>query len=489
MGLFGKDFFPTPPHVIQMMVEDYNIESKIIYDPSAGSGAILDYCGNLLCGKTLASEIEDELQSILKSKGHKLIGSDFLQISSDQISHVDFIFMNPPFSNEEDHILHALEIAPEGCVIVSLCNAEMGMNAYSRKRLQILSHIKNLGTFVNIGSSFEDAERKTMCEIGLIKFTKPKTGSNENEWEGFFTEEVEEDQYIGVMPYNFVRDVVNRYVGAVKLFDHQLELAVKMNDLTKSFFNSKLSMIMTSEEAPVTRADFKKDLQKSAWNFVFKKMNMDKYMTKSVKDDINKFVETQEKIPFSMPNIYKMLDVIVGTQGSRMDKAILDVFDRLTAHHDDNRMNLEGWKTNGHYLVNRKFIFPYMTDTDYAGSGRMHMRHSYGNSNIDIIEDLMRVLCLLNGDNFDKKSKLTQFVNNAWVGEDKEGNPEEFYNYNSSSDKINREWGTWYNWEYFRIKGFKKGTVHFEFIDEKLWNKFNMAVGKLKGFVLHESKR
>lgn len=481
--LFGKDFYPTPQSVLDLMLAGENIEDKVVLEPSAGSGNIVDYCYNAGAKQVLACEIEDELRAILKAKC-KLIGYDFLQIASDQISHVHYIIMNPPFSADEEHILHAYSIAPPGCTIIALCNAETIENAHTRKRRIFGQIVKDHGVYLNTGSSFEDAERSTMCEIGLVKIFKPKDGSDSNEWEGFFTEEVEEDQYIGVMPYNFVRDVVNRYVGAVRLFDMQLELAVKMNQLTGSFFSSKMAMTLTNEQAPVTRADFKKDLQKSAWQFVFKKMNMDKYMTKSVKDDINKFVETQEKIPFSMPNIYKMLDIIIGTQGSRMDKAILEVFDRLTAHHDENRMNLEGWKTNGHYLVNRKFIFPYMTEDWH---GQMHIKSAYSsNSNINIIEDLMRVLCLMNGDNYDKKPTLTSFANCAWIGE----NGEEVYNYNKpyQTDNLRREFGKWYEWEYFRIKGFKKGTVHFEFIDEKLWNKFNMAVGKLKGYTLYENK-
>lgn len=487
MSLFGKDFYPTPESVLDLMLAGENIEDKIILEPSAGSGNIVDYCYNLRAKQVVACEIEEDLRIILKSKC-KLIDHDFLNVTSDKISHVDFIIMNPPFSADEEHISHAYSIAPSGCTIIALCNAETIENAFTRKRKVLGQIVKDHGIYVNTGSSFEDAERSTMCEIGLIKLFKPKDNSDSNEWEGFFTEEFEEDQYVGVMPYNFVRDVVNRYVGAVRLFDMQLDLAVKMNELTDSFFSSKMAMSMNVKEAPITRADYKKDLQKSAWQFVFKKMNMDKYMTRSVKDDINKFVETQEKIPFSMPNIYKMLDIIVGTQASRMDKAIIEVFDNLTKYHDDNRMMLEGWKTNGYYLVNRKFIFPYMTDLDYSGGGKMKMKHSYGrNSNIDIIEDLMRVLCVMNGDNYDKIPNLASFVNCAWVNS--EG--EEVYNYNKpyKQDNLIREYGKWYEWGYFRIKGFKKGTVHFEFLDEKLWNKFNMAVGKLKGYTLYENKK
>ncbi|WP_438823232.1 DUF4942 domain-containing protein, partial [Prevotella histicola] len=41
---------------------------------------------------------------------------------------------------------------------------------------------------------------------------------------------------------------------------------------------------------------------------------------------------------------------------------------------------------------------------------------------------------------------------------------------------------------YFRIKAFKKGTMHFEFLDENIWMKFNQEVAKLRGWVLPKRK-
>ena len=107
--------------------------------------------------------------------------------------------------------------------------------------------------------------------------------------------------------------------------------------------------------------DFKKDLQKAGWNFIFSQLNMEKYSTSALKEDINKFVEQQEQIPLTMRNIYRMLEIVVGTTGQRMDKAINQVFDKVTMHYHENRHNVEGWKTNSHYLLNRRFIMPNIT--------------------------------------------------------------------------------------------------------------------------------
>jgi hypothetical protein len=193
-----------------------------------------------------------------------------------------------------------------------------------------------MGYWQNIGDVFTTAERKTEVQVALIRLQKPGE-SRCDEFEGFFMEEEYEEQGNGIMPYNSIRDLVNRYVAAVKLFDEQLNVAVKMNDLTSSFFKSRLAFHCKQEDRPVTKAEFKKDLQRSGWKYVFNKLNMDKYATRGLLADINKFVEHQQQVPFTMRNIYRMLDIIRGTHGQRMDRALEEVFDKVTLHYHENR--------------------------------------------------------------------------------------------------------------------------------------------------------
>ena len=101
-----------------------------------------------------------------------------------------------------------------------------------------------------------------------------------------------------------------------------------------------------------------------------------------------------------MRNIYKMIDIIVGTHEGRMDKAIIEVFDKLTMHYHDNRYNVEGWKTNSHYLINEKFILEWMVSFEY---GKMTLRH---NGNHELIDDLNKALCHVTGTNYDTIGSL-----------------------------------------------------------------------------------
>lgn len=497
--MFNPDFYPTPQDVIFTMLEGVNIHDKIILEPSAGKGDIIDYLNDNGAKEVLFCEIEKDLQTISQQKA-KFLKPDFLQVQSSDISHIDLIVMNPPFSKDTEHILHAFNIAPPGCKIIALCNAQTVLNPCYQSRKELKLNIDTFGSFQNLGSCFENAERSTGVEVGLIILNKAGAEYS-TEFEGFFLEDEEEPQGDGIMSYNVVRDLVNRYVESIKIFDRQLEEAQKMNQLTSGYFKVEIGLNITNEKAPITRADFKKEMQKSGWNFIFDKMNMQKYATSQLRDDINKFVEQQTQIPFTMRNIYKMLELVVGTTEQRMDKAILEVFDKVTMHYHENRYNVEGWKTNSHYLLNQRFIFPRVVEVGWKGKVAPCTW-----ANFEHIEDLVKAICFITGDNYDNKIDLRNFINYAYkvkVNDNYLGY-DSYFGY-TEFDKASRycqnridegkkaeieaskiEFGQWIDWGYFRIKPFKKGTMHFEFKDRELWARFNQRVAKIKGYPLFE---
>lgn len=459
--MFNPDFYPTPEQTVYDMLSGFDVTNKIILEPSAGKGNIIDILQMEGAKEILACEVNEDLRSILNTKC-KVIENDFLELKSDKISHIDAIIMNPPFSADEKHILHAYEIAPAGCEIISLCNIQTLSNAYSASRKRLVSLIQSNGNFIDLGDCFSDSERRTGVSVGLIRLKKPGD-SYKTEFEGFFLDdEPEQEQENGIMSYDFIRDIVNRYIEAVKIFDKQLQASVEMNQITKSFYSSKLATSVSSNNVPILREDFKKDLQKSAWNFIFDKLKMEKFMTRGVKDDINKFVEQQTHIPFTMRNIYVMLEGLISTTEQRIDKSILEVFDKLTQHHHANRYNLPGWKTNSHYLVNKKFIFPYIGSIDaYRWSSNYNTYKIY-RSDCESIEDLEKALCYINGINWDDIQTV----------------------YGSCNDN---NYGIWYESHFFKYKAFKKGTLHVEFKNEDFWAKFNQRVAKIKGYPLYEN--
>lgn len=451
-----RDFFPTPPEVIEEMIGGEAIAGKVYLDPEGGSGSIVVYLKEHGAKQVLSCENDPELVKILRTRC-TVLTSDFLDLTSEQISHVQYVVMNPPFSKGAEHILHAYHIMPAGCKLVALCNAETVKNPYSRSRSELKELVDTYGQWKNLGDCFSAADRKTDVEVALIRLQKP--GTYESEFDGFFLEEEVESQANGVISYNVVRDLVNRYVGSIKIYDEQLETAVRLNELQTGYLElrgDKLSISITRGTVPVQRNEFKKELQKAGWRTIFEKLNMQKYATKGLMEDLNRFVEQQDHVPFTMRNVYKMLEIVVGTQASRMDKALLEVFDKVTKHTHENRFNLEGWQTNSHYLLNRRFIMPNVVTNSY---GRLHP-NSYGWS--EPVEDLQKALCYLMGKNYAEYQTLWNFLDQE------------------------KETGVWYDWGFFKVKCFKKGTMHLEFLEEKVWGNFNQQIARLKGYPLPE---
>lgn len=454
--MFNSEFFPTPEHVIQNMLATTDLSGKHVLEPSAGKGDIVDFCIGSGAFVTVC-EKHHELAKIVASKA-TFLKHDFLEVTADEVSHIDFIVMNPPFSNADRHILHAWEIAPDGCEVIALCNYQTIDNRYSRSRTRLGNIVSNYGHSTNLGNVFSNAERTTDVEIGLIHLYKP---ANTDTFEGFFddTPDEVEQQYNGIMPHNSVREAVQRYVGACQLFEQVAQNAVQMNNLVGEFGLRDLTMAIKQDEKETTVSDFKKQLQKKAWLWVFAKMNMEKYLTESLKKEINAFVEKQQNVPFTMKNVYKMMEIVVGTHGSRMERALVEIFDKLTMHSHENRYNVEGWKTNSHYLVNKKFILEYVASAEWG-----KCRVIWGRGNAEKVDDLTKALCWLTGKNYADYSTLFSFYHTE-----------------------DREWGQWYDWGFFRVRVYKKGTLHAEFKDKEVWALFNRAVAKAKGFPLPES--
>lgn len=482
-SIFNKDFYPTPAEVIERMLMGVEIFDKLVLEPSAGSGNIVDALNAQGAREVFACEMNDRLRKTLSGKC-TIIGNDFLAVTPDQVSHIDVIVMNPPFSDAERHILHAYDIAPEGCEIISLCNTQTVQYAWKGSREQVKELIAAHGLSERYGEVFSTAERRTDCDISCIHLWKPKTG--EHEFDDYMDSmSIAFDDTgtgtSGIMPYNVIRDTVNRYVEAVKRFDATMDANNEINALTDVFGSCPVIFGARWRDSrrynDITRETFKKELQKSAWDYVFRQMNMDRYVTKSVREDINRYVERQVHVPFTMHNIYRMLDIIVGTNGERMKRTLVEAFDTICSFSAENSTAGEKWKTNSDYMVNRRFIVPYITEYERWGSYNAYLSiREYHCPAVEQIEDIIKALCYVTGTPYDRTCSLRDCVNNSHI-----------------------EWGKWapmgkyvyrkdqepeYIPGFFKIRGYKKGTMHFEFLDEDVWAKFNIAVAKIKGWQL-----
>lgn len=457
--MFDKNFYPTPQEVLEMMLID--CRNKVVLEPQAGKGDIIDFCKLNGAKSVYSFELNNDLAEIVKSKSI-FLGYDFLEATAEQISHVQLIVMNPPFDNSHLHILHAYKIAPDGCEIISLCNWETIAKDYNYRELNRL--ISTYGITQNLGNCFNTAERKTNVEVGLIRLFKPVTSAN-FDFNGYFSEEEDEQELEGegILPYNEIKALVNRYVGTMKNFDNLKEQIDLINYQTKQIGFSDITLNLGYNNIVTNKIEFGKSVQKASWAYIFNKMNMQKHVTSGVMRDINRFVEEQSRFPFTMKNIYKMFEMIIGTRSQTMDRALEEVVDNFTKHTHENRFGVSGWKTNSGYMLNKKFIIDYMFDVKWGG-GKIEPHYA----RTEKLTDLIKVLCNLTGTNYDGSStySLTEY-SRLWNG---------------------FETNKWHEWGFFRFKGFKKGTMHLEFTNTETWELLNKNYARIKGEVLPEKE-
>ncbi|MBT0572480.1 DUF4942 domain-containing protein [Riemerella anatipestifer] len=458
-NLFNQDFYPTPREVLDLMELDVN--NKIILEPSAGKGNIIDYLKEYGAKEVLFCEINKDLAEICKNKANQ-IGTDFLELKPEAVAGVEAIIMNPPFSEFRKHFLHAWNIAPDGCEIVSLCNYDSvsDRGSFLREKEEILNIIEAYGYKSDLGNVFSNAERQTDVSIGLIKVYKPITSESLNfddyfdNTGGFDIDSSEE----GIIRYSEIDSLVNSYKGIAKYSEKLFEDAELFMQMAKSCgVGVSIKIGVELKENKINRQLFLREVQVQLWHKVFKLFNIEKYVTSSVAKDLEAWVRYKSQTPFTKRNIFKMIEIIYGTKDHNFKRSLVEAIDNYTRHTKENRYSVEGWATNSGHLLNRKFIVPNMCKVRWCKNNHLRVDSSGYMENFN---DLLKVLCSLEGKNYDKIERL-----NAW---------EEF------------ERGIWHDMEFFRYKGFKKGTMHFEFKDKNVWERLNRAYAQAKGNVLPE---
>ncbi|MEM6734666.1 MAG: DUF4942 domain-containing protein [Bacteroidota bacterium] len=500
--MFSKSFYPTPDKLIQKMIAPYveknldyfkkrmeehdvryNYLDKVksstfsdmtILEPSAGKGNICDYLTENFNKLTLKTcEIDPELKYILQGKGYAVIADDFLEYEGDYF--FDLVVMNPPFEHGAKHLLKAWDILEQGN-IVCLLNAETIKNPYTQERQLLLSIIDEHGRYELSKDEFIQAEHKSSVEIAIVwlekscdqqslnfefsdnGFDRTKSASLSDDT---FKDKVATNDIIQNMMIQYdtlkthfkeflrVHDALRFYSdGLLGEYDNIIELA--KGSLCKDNNNKSFN-------------NFCDKIKSQLWKKVLSKTNVDKYMTSSVQKNFNEFLGQQASMEFNKDNVAKIIDMIFNNRFNIMESAVIDVFDHFTKYHKDNRVYVEGWKTNDKWKVNEKVILP--NAVKYGSYMNAYDLRKYGDKfSIDWnrknqFHDIDRVMCYLSGIPFEScftiESALTHHI-------DRLGNV-------AAGSFDNETTST-----FFDIKFFKKGTLHISFKDKLLWQEFNL---------------
>lgn len=489
-NLFDAEFYPTSKEIIYEMLKPYkHLAGRTILEPSAGKGDIIDYIIEREDHYNLPAmyciEKDKNLQAILRDKDYKLISEDFLQYNGDY--YFDLILMNPPFSNGDEHLLHAWEILKEGD-IVCLLNKETYYNTYSEKRKLLKRIIDENGEVEDLGKCFMwDVERKAHCEVIIVRLTKEsKEGIFDFDFDKINDEEnfeLNEDSFNDKIQ---LRDVI----GNMELQYKKLKLAfidkLKAEDGMRFYSIGLTTQYSSIEELkfnnePIKKRynDFLDAMKLEIWQKVINEMGMERYMTSSVRENFQKFIIQQGAMDFTRENVFSMINMLFANTDNILNQAILDVFDLFTKYHKENRCHVEGWKTNDMWKVNKRIILPYwITYGEYSTADYLKIHGSKFSLNYtkrSENSDIDKVMCHLTGTKYEDCFTLMNSLDQRF----------EFLGQVVTGEKYDNTGES----EFFTWKFYKKGTLHIEFKDPKLWEKFNLAACKGKNWLPPEYKK
>lgn len=499
--MFSDQFYPTPDEVIDQMVEPYvsshtipsrfgDYETKSlpfnqILEPSAGKGNICDRLVkkyNVEAKKLYCIELDWELQDTLRGKGYRVIDTDFLKHTREQL--FDAVILNPPWNEGAAHVLKAWEVLDHG-VVIALLNAETVRNPFSEERKILGRLIDAFGSTKEIGQAFLDAERTTDAEAVIVWLEKPRKDSDVPDFEPSrmdFDAKVEEPEFNEnqLARADIIGAIVDQYNAAVLALVemHKAEQRLKyyMREVGASKMYSRRDdqrEYMEREDreeqrrAPETLNKKLMDLKAEFWKYVFRKTKIGTVTTSNFQ---RKFQHTQNEIAnlaFTADNILYVLETFLFNREAIIEECIVNVFDKATSYHVDNKEHVEGWKSNKDYRLARRIVIPWGISYDK----KFNYWSYYYSGTDDFYGDLDKALCFLSGRSMDSE-RDPFFRSISWA-------------INNHIACIRN--GTRYDLEFestfCRIRFFKKGTVHLYIKDQDLLNRFNIAAARGKKWV------
>lgn len=474
---FNDSFYPTPEDLICKMVSKIHWgEANYILEPSAGAGHIIKQMrdsGSRHRRLDIHSiEIDDDLRNMLIGSGEKVVGKDFLNYAG--LIQFDTIIMNPPFSNGEAHLLKAIDILYSG-QIVCLLNAETIRNPHTNQKLDLVSRLEDLGAEIEyIQNAFLDAERKTAVEVALITIKIEREVENDlfagaedrvrehqtEEIDGQIKDVAKPDTIEAVVDdYNFrvkmgIKTIQDFYRNSKYIGGH-MQIVIEQKDL---YDRGTLT-----QELKKKTNEFLESIRHSFWNKTLTLPQFEKRLTEAKSKEFRESLKRHSDIEFTVANVRAFFENLMGSYQKTLTDAIEDLFDTMTikyawdeALHNKNVHYYNGWKTNDAFKVNKRVIMPYI-GLEHVWDNKYKLRWE-STAKLNDIDKVMNY--------FEGKNHYLKISDSAAQFE--EGRGDIFQLLES---------------EFFMIRFYKKGTTHLTFKSEDIRRRFNIEVGKRKGWL------
>jgi hypothetical protein len=487
-GQNSKSFYPTPATLAAKMLSGIDFRTlPTILEPSAGKGDLWQACvskwniENTIYSYTAPPpdidciEIDENLRYILKGKGARVVGGDFLKFKTHK--QYDLIVMNPPFDQGDKHLLKALELVSNGGAVVCLLNAETLRNPYTATRDKLSRLLAQYDASIeHIPDAFKDAERKADVDVALIKVAIPEV-----ERDSIIIDElrkapkpVDDPDHIGESTQMVVGDFVQ---GICDTFDFETRASIALirewkamkrilggtvkpgQDSSGESYALQLTMNNEHEyKDSLTINGFIRAVRGKYWEALFENPKFMDKMTSNLREDLRKRIAELADYDFSVFNILSLQQEMNGKLIKGIEDNIMSTFDQFTHewHYSDgskNRHYFDGWVTNQCWKVGKRVIMPRMNAWDY---GYLTFIYEIEQTLADIEKSLDYLDGSLTG-----AEGIRDILNRA--------------------KKSNQSAGV--SFKYFTVTFYKKGTAHITFTNQNVLDKLNLFAARHKGWL------
>lgn len=494
-----SDFYPTPSKLAGELIARIDWSKvETILEPSAGKGDLLECAMRNKWKESLRAkgfyekervdciEIDPNLRAILKDKGFRVVHDDFLTF--DTHKRYSLILMNPPFSEGDKHLFHALELCENGGQIACIINAETIRNPYTKLRTLLINKLHSHGATIRIiPDAFKHAERSARVDVALINVEIPSKFNDTSIWDELHPAkeyDVNGDQYcmhFDMAPANNVERLIQEYDTLCK---SGISLMRKFNGIAPYIQSGT-----DKYSSPIIRLNigrnnidhcgtkevnaFLKLARVRYWQELFNLPELKNKMTSDMRSEYESTVNKMADYEFSLFNIQEVLQKISGQLTSGVESAIIKCFTKLSNEHayneniqNDNIHYYNGWKTNKAHKVNEKCIIPSWGcfakgyETDKNGRLKEIQNKLDAHSCVELLDDLEKA--------FDYLDKGETTATNL---------PTKIHA--AAESGVTRDIPC----KYFTVTFYKKGTCHIKFTNQTVLDRLNIFVGRQKAWL------
>jgi len=487
-----SQYYPTPNDLLKNILSELSFDKDLLQvnflEPCAGDGAICRSVNSMLCQKNIEHnisciEIEDILYKALESDGYNLVGKNFEEFES--IPFYDLIVMNPPFNKGAKFLLKAFKLLNSNGQLICILNSETIKNPYNKDRELLKSTIERCGEVKFMKNTFSDSEHKSDVEIAVVYLKRP-IYDNEFDVFGNIQDNIitEKEHFLnnfkknvdssGLITFDKIENAIGIYRNAVKHIFNSIDIVNNVKNQISILSNEAkdfniniddfMKMILKYEPEKAKKNTII-NIRKMIWSYLLKFCDMEKYLfTKQKQKFYDKLEQGSSTLPFTKQNISQFFDNIMMQRQIFFEKGVEDLFNEITSRYNGNPYHSEGWKTNKNWKINNRIIVDWgiTWDTWRGNCGKFKLTYS---DRLDWFNDLDKIVRKI--DSSDKYGftikhaldKKFEELGDIYVGQ--------------NFDNV-------VHTPYFRIKFYKKGTLHIEFKSKKILDQLNIMGGKLR---------